>query len=372
MLPIAEIIRNKRREKNVTQDELAQALGVTFQSVSRWENGVAYPDIELIPKIALFFGITTDELLGANEEARRTEYENFVKLIDSASDHRECFEIALKAWERFPDKYAFANVICNKLIHCDVLPRNKALPIVRELCDKMINENKDPHYRTRAIQHIFMFEDEENLEKWDKYISGFQTKDQLLALRYNHRNEIDRLNFQNQINLWKSMTYSFLHDFWRRHPDHYKDPYAHINGHLTILKIIDVLRDPSIDVDGWIDRRAFTYLRLSSAYFAVEDNENGYKALEDSICLYEKIFELPADEELSFNTPVLDLITVSRSKDLCPDKEPGYDINNTFYTIYGCLTNFDGWQWFDSVRDEERFKSYVARIEKYKPEDYKD
>ena len=175
MLPIAEIIRNKRREKNVTQDELAQALGVTFQSVSRWETGVAYPDIEFIPKIALFFGITTDELLGANEEARRAEYENFVKQINSVADHdhRECFEIASKAWERFPNKYVFADIICHKLIHCDLMPRSKALPIVRELCDKMINENTDPLYRTIAIRKIFQYEDEDELEKWYKYVSGF-------------------------------------------------------------------------------------------------------------------------------------------------------------------------------------------------------
>ncbi len=48
MLPTAEIIRTKRREKNITQEELAQFLGVSFQAVSRWENGQAYPDIELL------------------------------------------------------------------------------------------------------------------------------------------------------------------------------------------------------------------------------------------------------------------------------------------------------------------------------------
>ena len=55
MLPISEKIRSLRRAKNVTQEELADVLGVTFQSVSRWENGQTYPDITLVPKIAAYF-----------------------------------------------------------------------------------------------------------------------------------------------------------------------------------------------------------------------------------------------------------------------------------------------------------------------------
>ncbi|MBQ8370292.1 MAG: helix-turn-helix transcriptional regulator, partial [Clostridia bacterium] len=68
MLPIAGKIRSLRRAKNVTQEELADALNVTFQSVSRWETGQTYPDITLVPKIAAYFEVTTDELLVSDEE----------------------------------------------------------------------------------------------------------------------------------------------------------------------------------------------------------------------------------------------------------------------------------------------------------------
>ncbi|MGN1345259.1 MAG: helix-turn-helix transcriptional regulator [Eubacteriales bacterium] len=43
-LPISGVIRRLRRERDITQEELANALGVTYQSVSRWENDQAYPD----------------------------------------------------------------------------------------------------------------------------------------------------------------------------------------------------------------------------------------------------------------------------------------------------------------------------------------
>lgn len=61
-LTIGENIRNYRRKQDLTQEEFAERLGVSYQSVSRWENGATYPDIELLPAISKLFGITVDEL----------------------------------------------------------------------------------------------------------------------------------------------------------------------------------------------------------------------------------------------------------------------------------------------------------------------
>ena len=63
-LYIKDTIRRLRTAKGMTPEQLADALGVAFQSVSRWENGTNYPDVELIPEIAIYFGVSTDELLG--------------------------------------------------------------------------------------------------------------------------------------------------------------------------------------------------------------------------------------------------------------------------------------------------------------------
>ena len=60
-LTIGENIRSFRRKNDMTQEQLAQRLGVTYQSVSRWENGTTYPDLELLPAISeLLSGITSD------------------------------------------------------------------------------------------------------------------------------------------------------------------------------------------------------------------------------------------------------------------------------------------------------------------------
>ena len=64
-LRIAENIRRLRQEQNLTQAQLADRLGVSYQAISRWENETTYPDIELLPTIAGLFGVTVDELLGS-------------------------------------------------------------------------------------------------------------------------------------------------------------------------------------------------------------------------------------------------------------------------------------------------------------------
>ena len=69
---IADNIARIRKESRLNQADLADYLGVTKASVSKWETGQSYPDIETLPKIATFFGISIDELLGYEPQMTRT------------------------------------------------------------------------------------------------------------------------------------------------------------------------------------------------------------------------------------------------------------------------------------------------------------
>lgn len=67
-LDLGTKIRQLRRRDGRTQEALADALGVTSQAVSRWESGGSYPDMNLLPSIANFFGVTIDALFGYNND----------------------------------------------------------------------------------------------------------------------------------------------------------------------------------------------------------------------------------------------------------------------------------------------------------------
>ncbi|MBQ7645867.1 MAG: helix-turn-helix transcriptional regulator [Clostridia bacterium] len=72
-IKLSENVKKLRRERELSQETLAERLGVSPQSVSKWERGENFPDITLLPVIANFFGVSVDTLLGTNEieEAER-------------------------------------------------------------------------------------------------------------------------------------------------------------------------------------------------------------------------------------------------------------------------------------------------------------
>lgn len=63
-LKIGEVISKRRRKLGLTQNQLAKLLHISFQAVSKWENGMAYPDITMLPKLATALHTTVDALLG--------------------------------------------------------------------------------------------------------------------------------------------------------------------------------------------------------------------------------------------------------------------------------------------------------------------
>lgn len=66
-------IKALRLRAGITQEMLAEELGVSFQTISKWENGICAPDIMMLPKLSVYFGVTIDELfdLTAEQKLRR-------------------------------------------------------------------------------------------------------------------------------------------------------------------------------------------------------------------------------------------------------------------------------------------------------------
>jgi len=79
-------IMQHRKQLGLTQDQLAEKLGVTAQAVSKWENDQSCPDITMLPKLAELFSISVDALLG-REEAAKTYEAEFVEEAESEGIH---------------------------------------------------------------------------------------------------------------------------------------------------------------------------------------------------------------------------------------------------------------------------------------------
>ena len=105
-IAIGEKIRKLRRDRNLTQEEVASHLGISFQSVSKWERGDGYPDITLLPALANYFRVTVDELLGMNELSEQEWYEEVNanwEVNRRAGRHEQNVALMKEALRTFPN-----------------------------------------------------------------------------------------------------------------------------------------------------------------------------------------------------------------------------------------------------------------------------
>lgn len=89
---IGKQIRIHRLRCNMTQEKLAEALCVTAQAVSKWENGVSYPDIMLLPELSSLLGITVDSLFESGKETHLNRIERMIE--NETAFSREDFDYA--------------------------------------------------------------------------------------------------------------------------------------------------------------------------------------------------------------------------------------------------------------------------------------
>lgn len=141
-------IRALRKNKNLSQEVLAQYLGVSFQAVSKWENGTAMPDVALIPAIASFFDISTDELFDYNtlETERRIQQAcwDIADFRDQEPDRAE--QMLRSLLKQYPGNDI---ILCNLLYVLQIQGRHRELI---DLCKTVIQTTKNDGSRYDAAR----------------------------------------------------------------------------------------------------------------------------------------------------------------------------------------------------------------------------
>ncbi|MDT2826982.1 helix-turn-helix domain-containing protein [Enterococcus devriesei] len=77
-MEVGERLKARRNELNLTQDQVAESLGITRQTMSNWENGRSYPDIERVIRLSELYALSLDELLKGDQKMVRHLQENTV------------------------------------------------------------------------------------------------------------------------------------------------------------------------------------------------------------------------------------------------------------------------------------------------------
>ena len=105
-MQIGQIIRKYRKQKDMTQEEMANRLGVTAPAVNKWENGNSYPDITLLAPLARLLDISLDTLLSFREELTTEEIQDIVYTVNSMlreKSFEEAFEWAKEKIQQYPN-----------------------------------------------------------------------------------------------------------------------------------------------------------------------------------------------------------------------------------------------------------------------------
>lgn len=187
---IGEVIRKYRKEKHMTQEEMANRLGVTAPAVNKWENNVSMPDITLLAPIARLLGITLETLLSFHEELTEEEIGAFVDAVSEKlknEPYREVFLWAKGILEQYPN--------CEKLIWqtallLDVQRIAKRVENAEQYddyilkCYTRILESSDADWKRRAADSLSAFWiRKEEYEKAEEYLIYFSAEDPARKLK---------------------------------------------------------------------------------------------------------------------------------------------------------------------------------------------
>lgn len=97
-------IRELRKEKRITQEELAAFLHISSQAVSKWETGTSSPDIDMLPKLAIYFGTSLDNLLDFDQSKLDAAIEEILKESGrGGNDPARSEAILRKGLEKYPN-----------------------------------------------------------------------------------------------------------------------------------------------------------------------------------------------------------------------------------------------------------------------------
>ncbi len=104
---LGENLKKLRNERAITQETLADFLGVSFQAVSKWERGESCPDIEMLPAIASFFNTTTDDLLGVDKFEHESKIQDYINKYNVlyGTDTPKALQLMKKAAYEFPGDF---------------------------------------------------------------------------------------------------------------------------------------------------------------------------------------------------------------------------------------------------------------------------
>ncbi len=217
-LNIGRCIVQKRKEKGITQEQLADYIGVSKASVSKWESGLSYPDILLLPELATYFNISVDELLGYSVQLTKEDikkiynklsHEFAVKPFDEVIE--QCNKLIKKYYSCFPFLISMIQLLLNysTLAKTDVIKKEIFQKCIL-LSKRVKDESEDISYIKKAntmeaLAEMALGNSKEVIHLLDNKLDPYSGDDVILINAYRVQGEAGKAKEVNQILLYNKV-----------------------------------------------------------------------------------------------------------------------------------------------------------------------
>ena len=161
-MSIGTMIRQLRREKDLTQEQLAEYLGITARAISQWETDRTAPDLSQIPLMCNIFNVTSDTLLGidiTSKQAKIDEIYNATYEVACSGDHKKSIAMWLEGIRQYPDSYKLIGQYIDEVYMYSHMLEDRDQHIERALSfiDRIMLECTDSGIRNEAISTACMW-----------------------------------------------------------------------------------------------------------------------------------------------------------------------------------------------------------------------
>ena len=391
-LYIGENIKRLRTERNMTQDMLAQQLGVSFQTVSHWETELTYPDVEMIPEIATFFEVTTDELMGVDKAVMERRLIEDWDIVNQMRDPAEQLEKYREMRRKYPKDSNVLHMLITTMADFPEL-----LPEMRKLVDEyLVMPDVIASYSKGIISLLISCETDENVPALlDKYASDYpQSRASLLAQRFNRAGDYETEKKYHQYNFL--MESHYLEFVYNRYGGGWKRCLELYNWQTGTEGMSLAVGDGVPDL--WYSCRIMCGFRYAEQCVTEGRIDEAYTCLEDIVTLYERFYSQPAGTVLTFRSDVVSELKITLKDGVCSpvlfndetkvkykcffseEEDFGVDLirqrdefrsnYNLFhhycpqYDLFPLVSKW-GWEGFDPIRNDERFIALIERMNKY-------
>lgn len=217
-LNIATTLIAKRREKEITQDELAAYIGVTKASVSKWERGQSYPDITFLPQLAAYFNMSIDDLIGyapqmTDEDIKKLYHRLATDFANKPFEEvmTECTYIIKKYYSCFPLLLQMALLFANHHMLASTPERQtNILEEAVNLCHRVKIESEDISLSKEAVSleatcSLLLHKPHDVLQLLGDTVRPHYPDDEMIAKAYQMIGNVKKANESMQISMYQHL-----------------------------------------------------------------------------------------------------------------------------------------------------------------------